>query len=137
MTPEPELSLEEHLEQGIYPVLYERWQKFPGGESLDDVVQRAEQAIDELVMPHVCEAVKDGKKNVHIAIVSHGICISELIPVLVLKDEGHQHPGHRWRGLRNTAWTRITVDVKVWHSVPSRLRSRELVCARGQRQTKQ
>lgn len=107
------MSLEEQFEQGIYPVLHERWQRFPDGESLDDVVKRAEQAIEELVMPHVWDAARQGKKNVHVAIVSHGICISELIPVLVLKDESHQHPGHRWRGLLNTAWTRITVDVKV------------------------
>ena len=109
----PGLSIEEHFAQGIYPVLHERWQKFPEGESLEDVVKRAEKAIDDFVMPHVWEAAKNGKKNVHIALVSHGICISELIPVLVMKDASGQHPGHRWRGLRNTAWTRITVDVKV------------------------
>lgn len=109
----PGLSLDEHFAQGIYPVLYERRQKFPEGESLDEVVKRAERAIDELVMPHVWEAARAGKKGVHIALVSHGICISELIPVLVMKDESRQHPGHKWRGLLNTAWTRITVDVKV------------------------
>lgn len=108
----PGLSLEEHFAQKIYPILHERWQKFPGGESLEDVVVRAEQAINEFVMPHVWKAAREGRKNVHIAIVSHGICISELIPVLVLKDESGQHPGHKYRGLRNTAWTRVTVDVK-------------------------
>ena len=107
------LSLEDHFAQGIYPVLYERWQKFPEGESLEEVVQRAEKAIDDFVMPHVWAAAKAGKKGVHIALVSHGICISELIPVLVMKDESRIHPGHRWRGLLNTAWTRVTVNVKV------------------------
>lgn len=113
MEAKPGLSLEEHFAQGLYPVLHERWQKFPEGESLNDVVARAQQAIDELVMPHVWEAARQGKKDVHIAIVSHGIAISELIPVLVMKDESRLHPGHRWRGLLNTAWTRIAVDVKV------------------------
>ncbi|GJE98398.1 phosphoglycerate mutase-like protein [Phanerochaete sordida] len=112
MTPDPKLGLEEQFARGIYPVLHERSQKFPDGESLEDVVKRAQQAVEELVMPHVWAAAREGKKNVHIAIVSHGIAISELIPVLVLKDERHEHPGHRWRGLLNTAWTRITVDVK-------------------------
>lgn len=93
--------------------MHERWQKYPDGESLEDVVRRAEQAINELVMPHVWEAAAHGKKGVHIAIVSHGICISELIPVLVVRDESGRHPGHRWRGLLNTAWTRVTVNVKV------------------------
>lgn len=49
----PGLSLEEHFAQKIYPILHERWQKFPSGESLEDVVVRAEQAINDFVMPHV------------------------------------------------------------------------------------
>jgi broad specificity phosphatase PhoE len=109
----PGLTYEEHFAQDLWPVMHERWEKFPSGESLEDVVQRAEQAIAEFVMPHVWEAARQGKKGVHIAIVSHGICISELIPVLVMKDASGEHPGHRWRGLLNTAWTRVTVNVKV------------------------
>lgn len=109
----PGLSIEDHFALGIYPVLHERWQKFPEGESLDDVVQRAERVVNDLIMPHVWDAAKLGKKGVHIALVSHGICISELIPVLIMKDQNHLHPGYKWRGLRNTAWTRITVNVKV------------------------
>ncbi|KAI0769010.1 phosphoglycerate mutase-like protein [Trametes elegans] len=106
------LSLEEHFANGIYPVLLERWQKFPEGESLDDLYRRAQQAIKELVMPHVWRAAREGKKGVHIAIASHGLCISELVPALVVKDESGVHPGDKYRGLHNTAWTRVTVDVK-------------------------
>ncbi|OJT14672.1 hypothetical protein TRAPUB_8725 [Trametes pubescens] len=107
------LSLEEHFAKQLYPVLHERWQKFPEGESLDDLFSRAKQAIDELVMPHVWSAAREGKKGVHIAIASHGLCISELVPALVMKDESGVHPGEKFRGLQNTAWTRVTVDVKV------------------------
>lgn len=107
------LSLEEHFAKQLYPVLHERWQKFPEGESLDDLFTRAKQAIDELIMPHVWSAAREGKKGIHIAIASHGLCISELVPALVMKDESGVHPGEKFRGLQNTAWTRVTVDVKV------------------------
>ena len=109
----PDLSLEEHFAQGIWPVLHERGQKFPGGESVDDLYVRAMQAVDELVMPHVWKAAREGKTNVHIALASHGLCISELIPALLVKDEKGVHPGDQYRGLRNTAWTRLTVEVEV------------------------
>ncbi|EIW59438.1 phosphoglycerate mutase-like protein [Trametes versicolor FP-101664 SS1] len=106
------LSLEEHFAKQLYPVLHERWQKFPEGESLDDLFTRAKQAIDELIMPHVWSAAREGKKGIHIAIASHGLCISELVPALVMKDESGVHPGEKFRGLQNTAWTRVTVNVK-------------------------
>ncbi|KAI0632352.1 phosphoglycerate mutase-like protein [Trametes polyzona] len=108
----PGLTLEDHFAQGLYPVLHERGQKFPEGESLDDLFARAKQAIDELVMPHVWSAAREGKKGVHIAMASHGLCISELVPALLLKDESGIHPGDKYRGLQNTAWTRVTVNVK-------------------------
>ncbi len=109
----PGLTIEEHFSRGIYPILHERWQKFPEGESLDDLANRAAQAIEELVMPHLKCAARQGKKGVHIALVSHGLCISELVPALLKKDASGNDPGHRYRGLLNTAWTRVTVDVKV------------------------
>ncbi|KAH9922855.1 phosphoglycerate mutase-like protein [Epithele typhae] len=107
------LSLEEHFAQGIYPVLHERHQHFPEGESVDDLFVRASRAIDELVMPHVWRAAREGKTEVHIALASHGLCIGELIPALLLKDSQGVHPGDQYRGLRNTAWTRLTVEVEV------------------------
>ncbi|KAI0354895.1 phosphoglycerate mutase-like protein [Trametes cingulata] len=105
------LSLEEHFTKGIYPVLHERHQKFPDGESLDDLFDRANKAIEELVLPHVWRAARQGRKGVHIAIASHGLCISELVPALLMKDESGVHPGDKYRGLHNTAWTRVTIDV--------------------------
>ncbi|CCL99710.1 uncharacterized protein FIBRA_01732 [Fibroporia radiculosa] len=108
----PGLTLEEHYARNLYPVLPDRSQKFPEGESLDDLAQRAKQAINDIVMPYVWQAVKTGEKGTHIALVSHGLCISELVPALLCKDVSGIHPGHKYRGLLNTAWARITINVK-------------------------
>lgn len=109
----PELSLEEHIAQGIFPVLHHREEKFPEGESVNDLAQRADQAIRELVLPHVWSAAREGSKGVHIAVASHGLCISELIQALLRQDASGVLPEDKYRGLRNTAWTRLTVDIKV------------------------
>ena len=114
----PGLSLEEHFAKGIWPVLHERSQNFPGGESLEDLAVRASKAIDELVMPHIWQAAREGKVGVNIALASHGLCISELIPALLVKDESGHHPGDKYKGLHNTAWTRVTVQVKVYNNLP-------------------
>ncbi|KAI0087902.1 phosphoglycerate mutase-like protein [Irpex rosettiformis] len=108
----PNLSLEEHHARGLFPVMEGRDDKFPEGESLDDVAKRADQAIQDFVLSNVRKAAQEGKKGLHVALVSHGICISELVTALLTKDESGQHPGQKFRGMRNTAWTRITVDVK-------------------------
>ncbi|KAL5482447.1 hypothetical protein ACEPAI_9041 [Sanghuangporus weigelae] len=105
------LSREEQYARGIYPVIYNRKDKFPDGESLNDLQARAERAVEEIIMPHVWNAAKTGEKA-HIAVVSHGLCISELIAALVRKDRdivaGAQ--GGKWSGLMNTAWMRVTID---------------------------
>lgn len=110
---QPGLSLEEHLERKLFPVLPSRAHKFPGGESLDDLAARAKQAVDDLLLPYVWSAARGGDHGLHVAIVSHGLCISELVPALLVRDQSGIHPGHRYRGLLNTAWTRVTVTVKV------------------------
>jgi len=106
------LTLEEHFARGLYPVLNSRSQKFPEGESLDDLAARAKKAVDDLLMSYVWQAARAGDQGLHIAIVSHGLCISELIPALLVKDQSGVHPGYRYKGLLNTAWTRVTVNVK-------------------------
>ncbi|KAI0322361.1 phosphoglycerate mutase-like protein [Amylostereum chailletii] len=108
---EESLTLEEHYARGIYPVLFEDDEKFPGGESPNDLDIRANQAIEELVLPHVWDAAKTGKKGLHIAVVSHGLCISRLIAQLLKKGTGPLSKAD-YRGLQNTAWTRVAVDVK-------------------------
>ncbi|KAL6304361.1 phosphoglycerate mutase-like protein, partial [Sparassis latifolia] len=107
----PGVTLEQHYERGVYPVLHGRGQKFPEGESLDDLAARANVAIEEIIMPHIRAAARSGKKGIHVAIVSHGLCISEIILALLKRDgSGTVHERH-YRGLLNTAWSRVTVDV--------------------------
>ncbi|KAJ2914815.1 hypothetical protein MD484_g5614, partial [Candolleomyces efflorescens] len=96
----PEGSTREELEKkGIYPVHWERDGKFDGGESLDDLFHRAEEALKECVFPYL-------DSDDHIAIASHGLCISELMSVLVKLDPRADQTAS-YRGLLNTAWTRV------------------------------
>jgi broad specificity phosphatase PhoE len=113
----PGLSLEEHYKKGVFPVLDGRDEHFPEGESLNHLRARADQAINEIVRPHILESARAGLKGVHIAIVSHGLCISELVPALLdLSASPGEDGSKRYSGLRNTAWTRVVVDVKVRRS---------------------
>ncbi|KAI6130006.1 histidine phosphatase superfamily [Pisolithus thermaeus] len=108
---DPNRTLEEHFANDQYPVLYDRSQRFPGGESLDDLAARADEAVCQLVLPHTLQAARLGTQDVHIALVSHGLCISEMVAALVKRNhEGV--PDTSYRGLRNTAWARVTIQVK-------------------------
>ena len=103
--------------KGEYPVIFDRSKGFPEGESLNDLQARAERAMNDIVVPAVWEAARTGTKA-HLAIVSHGLCISELIAALVRKDKDANSSeknaeGGSWTGLLNTAWTRVTIDVHV------------------------
>jgi hypothetical protein len=101
-------------ERGIFPVLHDRNEKFPEGESLNDVGRRAQKAIDELLMPHLWEAAKEGRSGDNLAVVSHGLCISELVAALVKMDSnGTDLGGMGYRGLMNTAWARVTIGILV------------------------
>jgi broad specificity phosphatase PhoE len=97
---------EELIANNLFPVLSLRSAKFPEGESLDDLARRAEVGVKECVVPHVLE---DG---VHIVIASHGLCISELIAALLRLDPDSRR-NVSYTGLLNTAWTRVTISVKV------------------------
>ena len=100
------------MAKGVYPVLYGEDEKFPEGESAKDLEERARTALAKLVLPHVWQAAKDGKTGIHVAIVSHGLCISALISEL-LKRSAKQGEETDHRGLWNTAWTRVVVDIEV------------------------
>jgi len=107
----PHKSLEDQYRDGQYPVLFERHEKFPNGESLDDVAVRAERVISELVLkPYLLHGISAGD-DVHVALVSHGLCISEMIPALLKRNDGGA-PEKNYRGLLNTAWSRATVTIK-------------------------
>lgn len=109
----PNKSLEDHFRDGQYPILFERNERFPNGECVNDVAARAEHAINDLVLkPYLPRAISSGDQDTHVAVVSHGICISELIPALLKRNDGGA-PTKDYRGLLNTAWTRVTVQVKV------------------------
>lgn len=109
----PRLTLEEHFEKGIYPALHGRSERFPGGESLDDLARRAENAIDEILMPYVGDK---GSEETNIAVVSHGLFLGELIAALVKRGNGSQAAGRTVRardfqGMKNTGWTKAVVVV--------------------------
>jgi len=106
-----EKSPAELYADGQFPMPVGRIEKFPEGESLDDLGRRASQAVEELIMPHAWKAAREGRRDVHVAIVSHGLCISEIIAMLMKKNaKGGQVKDYR--GLLNTAWSRVTVDVQ-------------------------
>ena len=107
------MTLEEHYAQSLFPIHHERWQKFPGGESIDDLAQRAEEAVREVVLPHVLELLENQTRTSHIAIASHGLFIAEMIPVLLKMDVTNTEPRTTFRGMKNTAWTRVVVDFQV------------------------
>lgn len=115
---EPGLTNEEHWARGIFPVLDGRKEKFPEGESRDDLRDRAERAIKELVVPTIKNAMKEKKEEVHVALVSHKACIGELIAALVgldheRKSKGLEVPDKHYVGVLNAAWARVTVDLTV------------------------
>lgn len=109
----PDKSLDDHFKDGQYPILFNRNERFPNGESLNDVAARAERTINDLVLkPYLSPAISSGVEDIHVAVVSHGLCISELIQALLKRNDGGA-PTKDYRGLLNTAWTRVTVQVKV------------------------
>ena len=70
------------------------------------------------MIPITRDAVKEKKEDVHVALVSHGLCISELVAALVSLDyerrsKGQEVPDRQYAELANTAWTRATIDLAV------------------------
>jgi broad specificity phosphatase PhoE len=90
-----------------------RLEKFLNGESLDDLAVRAQQAIQEIILPYVWEAAKTGFHGTHVAIVSHGLILSEIMTALLEKDALGRGQQMAFRGHKNTAWSRVTITVKV------------------------
>ncbi|KAG5649867.1 hypothetical protein H0H81_001712 [Sphagnurus paluster] len=96
------------MQQGRFPVLPGRTAKFVGGESLDDLAARADEAVRVCIVPHVDEGETAGGE-VHVALASHGLCISELVAALLRLDPEARRDVS-YKGLRNTAWTRAIVE---------------------------
>ncbi|KAK7044673.1 histidine phosphatase superfamily [Favolaschia claudopus] len=103
-----DMTYEEMYAQGIFPILRGRDAKFPEAESLNDLAHRADSAIADCVVPHLAAAAT---AEVHIAIASHGLCISELVAALLRLDPDSRRD-ISYAGLLNTAWTRATVSIR-------------------------
>lgn len=110
---DPTISLTQHFARGEFPWSRSRTDRFPEGESLEDVAKRAEEAVEEIILPYVRSAVEGKTEGVHVAVVSHGTFIREAIAALMrktgaIKDANPQD----YRGLRNTAYTNVIIDVE-------------------------
>ncbi|KAG2153093.1 phosphoglycerate mutase [Suillus bovinus] len=107
---EPGKTLEAHFAEGKYPILYEseKHVAFPGGESAEDLTRRGERAVRDVVLPHVVNVARSGKDE-HIALVSHGLCIAQLVSAIV------QLGGGTWKRkgpMVNTGWVRVEVRIQ-------------------------
>ncbi|KAJ7175911.1 phosphoglycerate mutase-like protein [Mycena filopes] len=109
---EPDTELSDLFDQGIYPSLHGRRDKFPEGESLDDVRDRASIVWREILIPYVHEVASIDNDDVHVAVVSHGIFIKEALRALAKYDHTLDLTVCDYRWLRNTAWARLTVGFK-------------------------
>ncbi|PPQ91673.1 hypothetical protein CVT25_012886 [Psilocybe cyanescens] len=107
------ISLVAHYAKGKYPALHTRQQKFPGGESLDEMAQRAEAIVNGIISLELLKE-KDESKTRTVAIVSHGLFIGELVAAIVRRDVDFQGnlDVRDLRGMRNTGWTRLEVSLK-------------------------
>jgi len=107
------IPIETLYEQKIFPVLHGLDEKFPGGESLNDLARRAEVAIQECVWPHLphIPVSEDQSPGIHVALASHGLCIGQMVSALIRLDpEADQKK--TYYGLKNTAWTRMDIRVR-------------------------
>jgi broad specificity phosphatase PhoE len=105
---------EQHAAIGIYLAEYSDDDRFPDGESIKDLAVRARTALEKLVLPHVWQAAREGKTGIHVAVVSHGLCISELISELLNWDgKKGRNPGSEYSDIPNTGWHRVVIDIEV------------------------
>ncbi|KAI9448439.1 hypothetical protein H4582DRAFT_1900761 [Lactarius indigo] len=69
-------------------------------------------ALTKFVLPHVWQAGKEGKTDgVHVAIGSHGLCLSESISELL--EMGANKGRRTGHGLSNAGWTRVVINAEV------------------------
>ncbi|KAJ7761520.1 phosphoglycerate mutase-like protein [Mycena maculata] len=109
---DPDLPLVEHFNKGIYPSSLSRSERFPEGESLDDVQVRATRAWADILLPYVRQAAREGTDSIHIAVISHGVFIKEALRALAKYDRAADISVCDCRWLRNTAWARVVVGLK-------------------------
>lgn len=77
---------------------------------MEDLTRRAERAVREVVLPHVLNVARSGKdEHIHIALVSHGLCIAQVVSAIV------RLGGGTWKRkgpMVNTAWVRVEVRIQ-------------------------
>ncbi|GJJ15657.1 hypothetical protein Clacol_009935 [Clathrus columnatus] len=94
------------VDKKIFPILSGREAKFPDGESLNDLADRATRAVKEFILPWVWDTQKTyGKEEgeIHLAVI---------IAALVRLDADHYHQDQSFTGLLNTAWSRVTIGIQ-------------------------
>ncbi|KAI9466601.1 hypothetical protein BJY52DRAFT_1106909, partial [Lactarius psammicola] len=81
---DPALTFQDYAASGVYPICYG-----DGGllESIKDLAERARIALTKFVLPHVWQAVKEGRTGIHVTTVSHGLCITESISKLLKRSK--------------------------------------------------
>ncbi|KAH9042229.1 phosphoglycerate mutase-like protein [Lactarius pseudohatsudake] len=104
------LNWEEHAARGVYLGWYSDDDRFPEGESIKDLAERARKGLEKFVLPHVWRAAEEGKTGIHIAVVSHGLCITELVSELLKKSAEEVRKPQA--NLLNTGWIRVAVDIE-------------------------
>lgn len=85
--------------------------KFPGGESLNDVRARADQAIAKFIEPILKSSKgKTREQAPHVFVVAHGIFNAQFLAAFLARRAPSADP-IQWSGsgMVNTAWTRIEV----------------------------
>lgn len=110
---DPDIPLSEHFNKGIYPSSLSRNERFPEGESLEDVQVRAIQAWTDILLPYARRAASEGNESIHVAVISHGMFIKEALRALAKYDPALTTCDYQW--LRNTGWARVVVGLKVRH----------------------
>ncbi|KIL61590.1 hypothetical protein M378DRAFT_193404 [Amanita muscaria Koide BX008] len=122
-SPDPESAVEkvvnELAAQGIFPIIPTTTNRFPGGETLDDLARRAERGMKDCVLNHLSEYIGLGSADggisstddYHVVIASHALSISELVTALVKLDPLADQK-KSYGVLSNTAWTRAVIRAR-------------------------
>lgn len=112
-------SVSSHSEEQYGALRNDDESRFPRGESRKEVQQRAEQVVEELLLPY---AGLDGDRNdtptkettsdgppTHVLVVSHGIFIRHLVACLLKRGTVSRAATERI-SLHNTGWVRVRVE---------------------------
>ncbi|EJD50631.1 phosphoglycerate mutase-like protein [Auricularia subglabra TFB-10046 SS5] len=99
------------LQRGIFPVIRGRTERYPEGESRDDVRARGRRVLASFLMPHVLAARGHPAGETHVAIVSHGICIAELLGAVLERVPSASRGDYWFGGVHNTGWHAMEVGL--------------------------